>query len=304
MSLANEKTPGVYVDVADLINVRSSLSGLSLNRIRHRTSRSSGTRETRIRGRGMEYEESRAYVPGDDVRTMDWRVMARTGEAHTKVFTEEKERTVILLIDLSSSMFFGTRFGLKSWAGAQTAAHIGWLAVQAGDRLGGLIASSKAHYEIRPKKTSSNLMRIFHHLARECNVDLPVANQPSRLNFMLGELRRVIKPGSIIIIISDLLGIDEKTPALVSSLTRNNDLMTFWVHDQTEIDHWPQGRYQILSDRQQYSLDLISKQSKNWLDDQQRRHRLSIERLTRQFNIRLCPLSCNQAITPQLLQYL
>ncbi len=304
MGEAIEKTSGVTVDIADLINIRSNISGMSIMRIRHRTTRNSGTRQTRIRGRGMEYEESRAYVPGDDVRTMDWRVMARTGEAHTKVFTEEKERTVVLVVDLSSSMFFGTRYAIKSWAAAQVTAHIGWLAIQAGDRLGALVASASAHYEIRPKKTSSNLMRIFYHLSQECNIELPVVNEPSRLNFILGEVRRVTKPGTIIILMSDLLGVDEQTPGLMSALVRHNDLMTFWIHDRTEIDLWPRGRYQILTDEQQVALDLGVSSSQSWLAEQQRKHRQAIEGLTSKFNIRLCPISCNQRITPQLVQYL
>ena len=304
MALAATKIPGVTVEVTDLINVRSKLSGLSLKRIRHRTSRSSGLRETRVRGRGMEYEESRAYIPGDDVRTMDWRVMARTGEPHTKVFTEEKERSVMLVVDLSSSMFFGTRYGFKSYTAAQTAAHIGWLVVQAGDRLGGLVASASAHYEIRPKKSSSNLMQIFHQLELECNIDLPIANEPSRLNFMLAELRRVIKPGTIIVLISDLLGIDNETPALMSSLARNNDLMAFWVHDRTETHRWPEGRYEILANQSQVSLDLRADSAAKWLTDEQQSHKSAIEKLTNQFKIWMCPVSCNEAVTPQLLKYL
>jgi len=304
MALTAEKIPGVTVDVADLINVRSRLAGLSLKRIRHRTSRSSGLRETRVRGRGMEYEESRAYIAGDDVRTMDWRVMARTGEPHTKVFTEEKERSVMLVVDLSSSMFFGTRFGFKSYTAAQTAAHIGWLVVQAGDRLGGLIASSSAHYEIRPKKSSSNLMQIFHHLEHECNIDLPVANEPSQLNFMLAELRRVVKPGTIIVMVSDLLGINGETPALMSSLARNNDLMAFWVHDRTETHLWPQGRYELLANENQISLDLRADSASKWLTDEQQSHKSTIEQLANQFKMWMSPVSCNEAVTPQLLKYL
>ena len=100
----------------------------------------------------MEYEESRAYVAGDDMRTMDWRVMARTGEAHTKVFAEEKERRFLLAVDLSASMFFGTRHAFKSLAAAQTAAHVGWLASLAGDRIGGLVVAPESHQEVRPAR--------------------------------------------------------------------------------------------------------------------------------------------------------
>ena len=120
MTGSAEKITGVDVDVGDLIGVRGQLAGLPLAAMRRRASYRSGARDTRVRGRGMEYEESRAYVPGDDVRTMDWRVMARTGDAHTKIFAEEKERRFLLAVDLSPSMYFGTRLGFKSWAAAHT----------------------------------------------------------------------------------------------------------------------------------------------------------------------------------------
>ena len=124
MAARGDRIHGINIDLEDLVQVRNHLSGITINAIRRRASYRSGAREARVRGRGMEYEESRAYVSGDDVRTMDWRVMARTGEAHTKVFAEEKERRFLLAIDLSTSMFFGTRYAFKSWAAAQTAAHL------------------------------------------------------------------------------------------------------------------------------------------------------------------------------------
>ena len=132
MKPAASQVSGVSIEVEDLVAVRGHLSGLSLNNIRRRASYRSGVRDARIHGRGMEYEESRAYVSGDDVKSMDWRVMARTGEAYTKIFSEEKERRFLLAADLSASMFFGTRYGFKSWACAHTAAHVGWLARFAG----------------------------------------------------------------------------------------------------------------------------------------------------------------------------
>ena len=101
-----DNVPGIDISVDDLVRVRGQLSGLALAASRRRTSYRSDAREVRVRGRGMEYEESRAYVYGDDVRTMDWRGMARTGEAHTKIFAEEKERRFLVAVDFSASMFF------------------------------------------------------------------------------------------------------------------------------------------------------------------------------------------------------
>ena len=123
MNADADKVSGISIEVEDLVSIRGQLSGLSLANFYSRVSQRSGAREIRLRGRGMEYEESRAYVHGDDVRTMDWRVMARTGEAHSKVFAEEKERRFLIAVDLSASMYFGTRFSFKSWAAAQVAAH-------------------------------------------------------------------------------------------------------------------------------------------------------------------------------------
>ncbi len=295
---------GVSVKLEDLLSVQSRLSGLSLRNFRNLSSLGSGARKVRVRGQGMEYEESRAYVVGDDIKIMDWRVMARTGEAHTKVFAEERERSFMLAVDLSSSMFFGTRYSFKSWAAAQLAAHIGWLAIFSNDRLGGLVVSTDSQYPIRPGKTRAGLMSLFHRLAESCNVELPVAPANSRLNLMLGELQQSVKPGSVIVVISDFLGIDTKTPGLLQTLARHNDMIAFWVHDRTETDQWRAGPYPVKIGRHQFILDTGNTVAAEWLSQQQQAHRSQIEALTSRFNIGLRPISCNRDITPQLLPFL
>ena len=291
------KIDGVTVDVDDLINVRLYLSGLSLHHFHKTTAR--GTQRTRVRGRGMEYEESRAYVAGDDVKAMDWRVMARTGEAHTKVYTEERERAFQLAIDLSPSMFFGTRFGFKSWAAAQVAAHIGWLATLASERLGGLVASIEALYPVQPVKTRSGLMSLFSCLAKSCDRDLPVPTEASLLNSMLIELRKV-KSGSTLILISDFLGIDDDTPGLLQTLASQQDVSAVWVHDLSETDEWHPGAYPIKIGSRSITLDTRHSLVANLLSQQQKNHRKTVEALMRQFNIPLHSVSCNQEITSQL----
>jgi uncharacterized protein (DUF58 family) len=291
------KVEGVTVDIDDLINVRLYLSGLSLRSFHKTTSR--GTQRSRVRGRGMEYEESRAYVAGDDVRAMDWRVMARTGEAHTKVYAEERERAFMLAIDLSPSMFFGTRFGFKSWAASQVAAHIGWLATFASERLGGLVASVEALYPVQPAKTRSGLMSLFAYLVESSDRALPVQTEGSQLNSMLIELRKV-KSGSTLILISDFLGIDDATPELLHALIRQHDVTAIWIHDQTEIDEWKQGPYPVQIGTQSIMLDTSHSLVSDLLLQTQRNHRQKVEALTAQFNIPMHPVSCNQEITSQL----
>jgi uncharacterized protein (DUF58 family) len=304
MSADRDKIPGVTVDVEDLLNVQARLAGLSLRNFRQLSSLGSGSRRVRIRGRGMEYEESRAYVVGDDVKTMDWRVMARTGEAHTKVFAEEKERSFMLAVDLSSSMFFGTRYSLKSWAASHLAAHLGWLATSSGDRLGGLVVSPEAHYPINPGKTRAGLMSLFHRLAEACDQKLPLEQTSSRLNTMLAELQRSVKPGSTIVLISDFLGVDNKTPELLQSVVKKHDVIAFWIYDKTETEGWVPGPYPVQIESQNIILDSAARSASSWLEKQQLNHRLKIENLVSRYKIGLRPLSCNQDITSQLVPYL
>lgn len=299
-----EKIPGISIAVEDLVRIRGHLSGISLASIRRRASYRSGARDTRMRGRGMEYEESRAYVSGDDVRTMDWRVMARTGEAHTKIFAEEKERRFLLAIDLSASMYFGTRHGFKSWAAAHTAAHVGWLARIAGDRIGGLIVGPDHHHEVRPGKTSSGLLAVFHHLAIASNIKLPPESSPNRFNFLLRELLRVVKPGSIIALITDFIGLDEQSLELLSALAKHNDINAFWIHDETELKSWPVGHYQVMVKQRKLEFDLTQHETQAWLKQRQQDHRGRIEAFATRFNMPLIPVSCNRDITQQFVQNL
>ena len=304
MNADADKVSGISIEVEDLVSIRTKLSALSLANNRRRANYRCGAREVRLRGRGMEYEESRAYVYGDDVRTMDWRLMARTGEAHSKVFAEEKERRFLLAVDLSASMYFGTRFSFKSWAAAQVAAHVGWLASFAGDRIGGLIVSPESHHEVRPGKTRSGLLGVFHHLARASNIKLPVDASRSRLNFLLREINRVVKPGSIIALITDFMGIDEESLEILSTIVRHNDINAYWVHDDTEINAWPRGFYQVLAGRQKVAFDLIGNGADRWLTQWQSDHRSQIESLTSRLNMPLFPVSCNHDITAQIVNNL
>jgi uncharacterized protein (DUF58 family) len=292
--------PGISIEVDDLVRVRGQISELSLVNIQRHSSYRSGARDVRVRGRGMEYEETRAYVSGDDVRTMDWRVMARTGEAHTKVFAEEKERHFLLAVDLSWSMFFGTRYGFKSWAAALTTAHIGWLASLSGGRIGGLIVTPDSQHEVRPGRTRSGLMGIFHHLAETSKIVLPPASNENRLNLLLGETLRVIRPGSNVSLISDFIGLDEMSAEIISGITRHSDINLFWIHDDTETSPWASGHYQVLTGNRSIGIDVTENPAASWPAQLQREHRLKIESLASRFSLPLYTISCNRDITAQI----
>jgi len=121
-------------------------------------------------GRGIDFEETRIYQPGDDIRTMDWRVTARTGKPHTKVYREERERPTFFLVDYNPSMFFGSKVAFKSVIAAKTAAILAWAAAREGNRVGGLVFSGNLLRTTPLKASSHGVLPLLKSLA---NVSSP-----------------------------------------------------------------------------------------------------------------------------------
>ena len=187
----------------------------------HRSMRASrsGTRLSRFRGRGVDFAEVRAYEPGDDVRHIDWRVTARTGRTHTKLFQEERERPVLVVADLGPSSFFGTRRRMKSVAVTELAALLLWRAFDEGDRIGAIIRDCNDHHAFRPRHSQQTLLRILGRLQQGCTElaerlgaqapqQAPPPAQGFRLTDALAHAHRVARPGSRVLVISDFADAD------------------------------------------------------------------------------------------------
>lgn len=197
--------------------------------------RHSGQYLSRVRGRGMEYDESRPYQPGDDIRQLDWRVTARTGRAHTKLFREERERPLFIGVDYSRSMFFATRGVFKAVQAARLAALLAWRAQQNGDRVGGLVFSPAAHHELPPRRGTGAVMRWLKLLADEapgCRLAPPAA--ATALGPALVRLQRIAKPGSLIFLVSDFSAFDDESAAALARLAQHTDLALLQVYDPFE----------------------------------------------------------------------
>lgn len=189
----------------------------------------------KIKGRGMEFAEVRHYQAGDDVRTIDWSVTARTGKAHTKLFHEEKERPVFILLDLSDSMIFGSQFVFKSVQACHLASLLSWQAKQRGDRLGGIVFNQQHASELKPQGRSKGLMRFLHQSQQLC-VKQPfkqIDNQQSLL-LQLKRLSRLVQTGSQIHLISDFSQIDESSQKLLTLINRHNQINAWQVTDPLE----------------------------------------------------------------------
>jgi uncharacterized protein (DUF58 family) len=155
---------GPYTSVRQLTQLRYAAREIDLIAMSKAINPLSGLLSSNFRGRGIDFAEVRVYQPGDDVRTIDWRVTARTQKPHTKLFQEEKERPVFLVVDQSESMFFGSRITFKSVIAAQAAALMAWTALEGGDRVGGLVFSNTGHREVRPRRTKHSVLRLLQEV--------------------------------------------------------------------------------------------------------------------------------------------
>lgn len=256
---------GTRIQVSQLVQLRALAATISLRRQRKVYNPLSGNHVAAIRGRGLEYSEVRHYQPGDDIRAMDWRVTARTGHAHIKVFQEERERPLLLVCDLRASMYFGSRRAFKQVLAADICALLAWAAVNAGDRIGALLFNDQEQIDLRPKTGNRQVLQIINKLA-----DMPIsaASHPGqRLTDICQQLRRITKPGTAIYFISDWLGFDDSHQALLFDLCRHSDLTAIQLHDPLEAELPPPGQYELTDGHNRLYLDARSKVSRqSWHD--------------------------------------
>jgi len=258
----------VRIDKKPLIALHRQAAQLKLSALKVRAMQS-GQYLSSFRGRGMEFDEVRPYQPGDDVRTLDWRVMARSGKPHTKLFREERERAVLLWVDSRASMFFATRGAFKSVIAARTAALLAWAAVQHGDRIGGLLFAEQQHEELRPQSGKRAVLHLIQRLVEQQQRlwSQPVAQRQhqgskvsdtvstrSALQSLL-RLRRVARPGSLVFLLSDFRDLDERSELHLSQLSRHNDVVMFFIYDQLESMLPAAGLYRVGDERQTVILD-------------------------------------------------
>lgn len=218
-----------------------------------------GPELAKLRGRGLEYLETRDYLAGDDVRHIDWRVAARTGLAHTKVFTEERGRPVLFSLDLAPSMFFGSRVRLKALQALRLAIAAAWRAVDAGDRVGFLLHGARdQHREIR---FSTGPVAVRKALA----AILPFYEQTERgftapgtsLEAQLQRAQPLLRPGSLLVSIGDFHELGDGFDGALALVRRRADLVLWQVFDPLEAAGLPPGRWE-LDDGRVKVLQLVS----------------------------------------------
>lgn len=208
---------------------------------------------SRIRGRGIDFSEVRNYQAGDDIRQMEWRVTARTGQPHVKLYHEERERPVFLVVDFNHSMFFGTKIAFKSVIAAKFATLLGFAASKLGDKVGGIVFSGDEINDFRPKARRQGILPIVKALS-----DFSFKSEQSKarpLSNVLLQLRRVSKPGSLIFIISDFSHFDEDAKQMMQRLQKHCDIVGYHLVDPMEKNPPKPGSYAISDGTHEMRID-------------------------------------------------
>ncbi len=236
------QTAGVRVELPDLLALAPLARGASLADSRRSAAARSGLHGSRWRGRGVDFRESRVYQAGDDIRHMDWRVTARSGRAHTKVFEEEREHGLLLLIDCNPAMRFGTRSRFKSVQAARAAALLAWMASNSGDRVGVLGFGGGIHTEIKPAGGRRGVLRVLRALR---DWDHAADTTRESLSSALQRARRLLHPGMRVIVLSDGESGDSEAWPLLAQLSARHEIGSVLLTDPLEVSAPLSGRYPL-----------------------------------------------------------
>ena len=230
-------TTRIHPSLDDLVRLQFETHGFTLLPRQPVNSLLSGRHASRLRGRGLTFEELRGYRPGDDIRSIDWRATARLRKPHVRVYSEERERPVLLVVDQRASMFFGSARTTKATAAAELAALGAWRAIEVGDRVGAVIFGDDEMVEIKPHRSRATVLRICHELVR-MNGRLSASCGPGTTNTLNDALRRaahVARHDHLVVLVTDYDGDDETTRRLATRLAAHNDVLAVLVYDPAGI---------------------------------------------------------------------
>jgi uncharacterized protein (DUF58 family) len=299
--------PGVYVDLDELIRLQFNVHGFSFLPKQPVRSLLSGRRSSKLRGRGLDFEEIRRYIPGDDIRTMDWRVTARTRRPHIRVYTEERDRPVLLVVDQRVSMFFGSQSAMKSVTAARVAAMGAWRIIHTGDRVGTLVFNDEDIREVSPHRSRQRVMAILKHIV-EMNhmlrVDGESRSDPAMLNLVLEKVQHLAKHDFLICLISDFDGADEATRRAVTRMAAHNDVVAIFIHDPLEARLPNLGKIIVSQGDLQLEVDTADSRLRQRFSDQFEDRLQNAKNLMLKRGIPVLPIHTAGSIREQLMALL
>lgn len=302
-ALLNNLNPaGAYSDLAQLLRLRFVAQDLKLFAQRPVRSLLTGGERTRFRGRGIDFEEVRLYQPGDDIRTIDWRVTARTQVPHTKIFREERERPVFMVADQRATMFFGSQRCFKSVLCAHICALLGWAALGNSDRVGGLVFGDHNQRDIRPRRSKHAMLELLHQL-QDYNHRLQSPIPPDgsiKLVEILADTRRIAKPGCALFIVSDFHDFDDACEQQLFELARHTDVTLVHVFDPLERQLASNSSLTISDGNSRCRIPANERRFQQAYRDNYERHLQHLTRSCQRLNLSLLSYATNDDIQHSL----
>lgn len=306
-TIKSPDTAGVHVTLEELVLLKYRARGFSFLPRQPVHSVIAGRRESRVRGRGLNFEEIRNYLPGDDVRTIDWKVTARLQSPHVRVFTEERDRPALVVLDQRASMFFGSQRAMKSVVAAEAAAVGVWRVTGVGDRAGAIVFGDAEYDEIRPHRSMRNVHRILSAIVKhnnELSVSGDIVSNPAMLNDMLDVVARKATHDNLVTIISDFDGADERTTELITRISRHNDVLAVPVTDPTSTQVPASGRVVVSNGALQVELDFARKSTLERFADFADQRLASVMAWQNDLGIPVLPLTTAEETLPQIQRLL
>jgi len=304
---AAEEIRGAYVSTADLALLEHTARDFSFLPRQPVHSLLAGRHGSRVRGRGLAFEELRLYLPGDDIRLMDWRVTARTRKPHVRVYTEEKDRPALFIVDQRINMFFGTRRAMKSVAAAEATALGAWRALAQGDRVGGFVFNDRRIDEVRPLRSRAAVLRLLETIAKqngELRADSDVHRAPAQLDAALDGAARVAKHDHLILIASDFDGQGARTRDLLLRLARHNDVIAVVLYDPFLLELPRSGQLVVSDGELQVELEVGGARTRKSIEAFADARAKALLAWQRDLGIPVLPLSAGEETAPQLRKLL
>jgi len=306
--MAQSATPAhAYVSLDDLLRLRHRAKGFSFLPRQPVHSLLTGRHASQLRGRGLDFEELRHYFAGDDTRTIDWAATARLGTPHVRVYTEERDRSVLLLVDQRLSMFFGSRRAMKSVVAAEAAALSAFRVASLGDRVGAIVFSENGLVEIRPEAREAGVRHILAEVVRQ-NAALGAGDlrpaDPGLFNEALRRAAHLATHDWLICLITDAAGADVESVRLVTGLTAHNDVLTIFVHDPLEAALPDIGRAVVAESGRQIEVDTSGSDLRRRFAGDFARRQEQIARFSRHHAIPVLPVSTDRDVPDQFRELL
>jgi uncharacterized protein (DUF58 family) len=246
----------IHADLDELIALAAYARGASIAARRHAPAAHAGGHVSRWRGRGVDFRESRVYQPGDDIRHMDWRVTARSGKPHTKLFEEEREQGLLLALDCNPTMHFGTRVRFKNVQAARAAALLAWMAAQHGDRVGAIGFGGGIEAETKPVGGRRGVLRSLRALR---DWDRAAHSHRAPLSAALARMQRLLRPGMRLALLSDGLCFDAAALPAMSRIAARHEATVVLIRDALELAAPPPGRYALRTGEARRMIDFADR---------------------------------------------